>query len=76
MFEKYLFDHKVFSPFFLDVIERRKKTSFSFVLVVYFQSVSFLFTKIMQQGILPEIPGNNTEIINYMLNFVLKKDTL
>merc|ERR1712051_1044120 len=44
MFEKYLFDHKVFSLFFLDVIEG-KKTSFSFVLVVYFQNVSLL-TKI------------------------------
>ena len=28
MFEKYLFDHKVFSPFFLDDIERRKKLVF------------------------------------------------
>ena len=45
MFEKYLFDHKVFSLFFLDGIEG-KKTSFSFVLVVYFQNVSVLLTKI------------------------------
>ena len=52
-----------------------EKTSFSFCTGCLFpECVTFAHKN--QQGILPEIPGNNTEIINCMLNFALKKDTL